>query len=74
MLVAFIFCCGLRRSEVATLKIENIYSKEHKLKVIGKGNKERFTILPDVVVKILRLYYKEKSIHLTQVTCLKDMN
>ena len=55
------FCCGLRRSEVATLKIENIYSKEHKLKVIGKGNKERFTILPDVVVKILRLYYKEKK-------------
>ena len=25
------FCCGLRISEVATIKIEDIYSKEHKL-------------------------------------------
>ena len=55
------FCCGLRVSEVATLKIEDINSKEHKLKVIGKGNKERYTILPDVVIKFLRLYYKSKE-------------
>ncbi len=55
------FCCGLRISEIATLKIENINSKEHKLKVLGKGNKERYTILPDVVIKFLRLYYKTKQ-------------
>ena len=56
------FCCGLRVDEVATIKIENIYSKDHKLKVLGKGNKERFTILPDVVIKTLRALYKEKNI------------
>ena len=39
------FCCGLRISEIATLKIEDINSKEHKLKVLGKGNKERYTLL-----------------------------
>ncbi len=55
------FCCGLRVSEIATLRIENINSKEHKIKVVGKGNKERFTILPDVVIKFLRLYYKSKG-------------
>lgn len=55
------FCCGLRICEIATLKIEDIYSKEHKLKVIGKGNKERYTILPDLVIKFLRLYYKKKK-------------
>lgn len=55
------FCCGLRVDEVATIKIENIYSKDHKLKVLGKGNKERFTILPDVVIKALRTFYKEKK-------------
>ena len=32
------FCCGLRICEIASLKIENINSKEHKLKVLGKGN------------------------------------
>lgn len=55
------FCCGLRICEIATLKIEDIYSKEHKLRVLGKGNKERFTILPDIVIKFLRLYYKQKK-------------
>ena len=55
------FCCGLRVSEIATLKIENINSKEHKLKVLGKGNKERLTILPDIVIKFLRMYYKSKN-------------
>ena len=54
------FCCGLRISEIATIKIEDIYSKEHKLKVLGKGNKERFTILPDIVIKFLRLFYQKK--------------
>lgn len=54
------FCSGLRISEVASLKIEDIDSKNHRLKIIGKGEKERFTILPDVVIKFLRLYYKEQ--------------
>ena len=56
------FCCGLRVSEVATIKIENINSKEHSLKIIGKGNKERITILPDLVIKILRIFYKSKNL------------
>ena len=56
------FCSGLRVHEVATLKIENIFPNEHKLKVLGKGDKERYTILPDVVIKFLRLYCKEQHI------------
>lgn len=56
------FCCGLRACEIATVKIENINAKEHTLRVIGKGNKERITILPDIVTKFLRLYYIEKKL------------
>lgn len=52
------FCCGLRVMDIALLKIEYVDSKNHKLKVLGKGNKERFTILPDIVIKYLRIYYK----------------
>lgn len=55
------FCSGLRIEEIATLKIENINSKEHYLRIIGKGNKERQTILPDITIKVLRLYYKSKN-------------
>ena len=56
------FCSGLRVEEVAHLRIENIDTFNHKLKVIGKGNKERYTILPDVVIKFLRLYCKKYKI------------
>lgn len=56
------FCSGLRAEEVATLRIECIYPNEHKIKVLGKRNKERYTILSDVVIKFLRLYCKEKLI------------
>lgn len=56
------FCSGLRVEEIATIRIENIYPNEHKLKVLGKRNKERYTILPNIVTKFLRLYCKEKHI------------
>ena len=48
---------GLRISEVASLKVSDILSKEHKIRVIGKGNKERYAPLPDFTLKLLRLYW-----------------
>lgn len=56
------FCSGLRVEEVAHLRIENIFPSEHKIKVLGKGNKERYTLLPDITIKILRLYCKKYNI------------
>lgn len=53
------YCSGLRAEEVASIKIKDINACEHKLKVLGKRKKERFTILPDITIKFLRLYYKE---------------
>ena len=68
------FCSGLRVEEVATLKIENIYPSEHKLKILGKGNKERYTILPDVVTRFLILYCKENHITQKQGYLFKGIN
>lgn len=55
------YCSGLRVSEIATIKIQDIQSSIHKLKVYGKGKKERYTILPNITIKYLRLYYKEQK-------------
>ena len=52
------YCSGLRAEEVASVKISDIHTSEHKLKVLGKRKKERFTVLPDITIKYLRLYYK----------------
>lgn len=57
------FCCGLRVSEVAKLRIEDLNSKEHKILVReSKRNKDRYTILPNVVIKVLVAYCKDKNI------------
>lgn len=55
------FGSGLRISEVATLKVSDILSKEHKIKVLGKGNKERYVPLPDITLKLLRMYWLENK-------------
>ena len=56
------FFSGLRVSEVASVKVEDVNVKEHKLKVLGKGNKERYTILPNIVIKALRAYCIKNNI------------
>ena len=52
---------GLRISEVATLKVSDILSNEHKIRVIGKGNKERYVPLPNITLKLLRLYWLQNK-------------
>ena len=66
------FCSGLRASDVASIRIENINSTEHKIKILGKGKKERYTILPDITIKFLRLYCKEYLITEKQVFLFKN--
>ena len=56
------FCSGLRVDEVSKVKVEDINSKEHKIKVLGKGNKERYTFIPDITIKLLRVYCKQNNI------------
>lgn len=56
------FCSGLRVDEVSKVKVEDINSKEHKIKVLGKGNKERYTFIPDITIKLLRIYCKQNNI------------
>lgn len=49
--------CGLRISEITRIKTSEICRKQNKLKVLGKGNKERQTILPDEVIRLMEIYY-----------------
>lgn len=51
------YCSGLRVEEVAQVKIEDIFSSEHRLKVFGKRKKERYTLLADITIKYLRLFF-----------------
>jgi site-specific recombinase XerD len=50
---------GLRVSECAALKPCHIESKRMKLRVVqGKGKKDRYTLLPNTALLLLREYYR----------------
>lgn len=56
-----IYGSGLRVSEVAKLKISDICSKTMRVRVDrAKHNTNRYTILSDTALKVLRIYFKEE--------------
>jgi len=56
--LALMYSCGLRISEAATLEIGAIDGANLRLRIIGKGDRERFTPLPQPVLEDLRRLWK----------------
>ena len=53
-----IYAAGLRLNEALNLRVADIDSKELRLRVLnGKGNKERYAMLPASLLAELRAYY-----------------
>lgn len=62
MIFMLIYGLGLRIGEAVNLRVEDIDSKKMRIFVRdGKGNKERYTILPKVSLNMLREYYKKEK-------------
>lgn len=58
-LIAILYSCGLRRSEVINLKLEDIDSKRRLIKIRkAKGKKDRYVPLSDHLLRFIRAYYK----------------
>jgi site-specific recombinase XerD len=52
---------GLRLSEIINLRVCDIDSKQMRIFVSqGKGNKDRFTVLPQTTLEVLREYWLER--------------
>jgi integrase/recombinase XerD len=59
-----LYGCGLRVSELVSLKISDLYFKEKFIKVTGKGSKDRFVPISDITIKYILLYKNYSRIHL----------
>lgn len=59
-IIEVLYGCGLRVSELISLKISNIYIKDEFIKVIGKGDKERLIPIGKTILKLLFLYINGK--------------
>jgi integrase/recombinase XerD len=59
-----LYSCGLRVSELITLKISDLFFDEGFIKVTGKGNKERFVPIHYNAQKYISIYINEIRSHL----------
>ena len=55
-IIELLYSCGLRVSELIKINISDIFKTESLLKVLGKGNKERFVPMSDQAKNFLNEY------------------
>ena len=58
-IIEILYSCGLRVSELITLKVSDLYFNEFIIKVTGKGNKERFVPISKGAINYIEKYLNE---------------
>jgi integrase/recombinase XerD len=59
-----LYSCGLRVTELITLKISNLYLEDDFIKILGKGSKERLVPIGGQAQKLLTIWLKQVRVHL----------
>jgi len=59
-----LYSCGLRVSELISLRISNLYAEAGYIRVIGKGDKERLVPIGREAIKYIDIYRKESRVHI----------
>lgn len=67
-----LYGCGLRVSEIVSLKISDLFFEEGFIKITGKGNKQRFVPIADSTRKYIELYKNTIRVHLPIVKGHED--
>ncbi|QNK64292.1 site-specific tyrosine recombinase XerD [Pedobacter sp. PAMC26386] len=60
-----LYGCGLRVTELITLRISDLNPAQEYIKVIGKGNKERIVPIGETALKFIDIYLSQIRVHLT---------
>jgi len=66
------YSCGLRVSELITIKISDLFFDEGFIRVIGKGNKQRFVPIHYKAQKYILSYIKDIRIHINPIKGFED--
>lgn len=65
LIVMLLYTTGIRRAELSTLRVENVDIDQQKIRVMGKGAKEREIPLREEVCELLERYL-QKNIWITE--------
>lgn len=63
-ILEIMYACGLRVSEVISLKISDIYVNDEFIRIFGKGEKERLIPISQATIKTLYLYIEGERKHM----------
>ena len=58
-----LYSCGLRVSELISLKISDLFFEEGFIKITGKGNKQRFVPVGSSTIKFITIYANQVRVH-----------
>lgn len=61
-IIEVLFSCGLRVSELVTLRLSDLYLEEHFVRVVGKGRKERLVPISESAVRQLQLWFIDRNL------------
>ena len=67
-----IYSCGLRVSELVKLKLSDLFFEEGFIRVLGKGNKERFVPIHSEAQKLINSYVNHIRNHIKPVKGFED--
>ncbi len=59
-IIETLFSCGLRVSELTTLKLSNLFEQERYIKVTGKGSKERLVPISQKALDEINLWFVDR--------------
>jgi integrase/recombinase XerD len=60
-IIEVLFSCGLRVSELVTLKLSQVYEEERYVRIMGKGSKERLIPISENAIRELHLWYDDRN-------------
>jgi integrase/recombinase XerD len=64
VMIETMYSCGLRVSELVTLRFSDLHFDEGYISVIGKGNKQRLVPINDYAVKLINSYKTQHRVHI----------
>ena len=61
MMMTLLYLTGMRRSEIISLRAEDVDVRSGYLRIIGKGNKERQLPIPSMLARLIDEYLRSRS-------------
>ena len=61
-IIEVLFSCGLRVTELVTLKLTDLFLEERFVRIMGKGTKERLVPISKKAIKLLKLWFVDRNL------------